>query len=252
MEIRKRACILTDQAQHLPGEQGIAVCKEAVALCADIPETYFHWGNKLMELRRGDEAITQFEIAIKLRPRFVAALNNLGSLLQDRHRFDEAASMYRRAMEGDPKFQHAPNNLAVILFLQGRMDEAVECCNKAIANDSAYYSPHMNLGAVYRDDGLTEQAFTAFDNAGKLNPTCRDPFVNKLFSMNDWRFADSKHHIVTYAHRLWGHMYSKQLNPNISRPIPSLYVPSLESLVAIKQQQQPLRVGFVPYCRTRR
>ena len=94
-------------------------------------------------------------MALALRPRSVAVLNNLGNALSEQGKLDEAIACYRRAIELDPKFALAHNNLGVALQDQGKLDEAIACYRKAIELDPKCAPAHSNLGDALEATGKT-------------------------------------------------------------------------------------------------
>jgi len=79
----------------------------------------------LKELSRFDEAEKNYNQAIKFRPNFAEAFNNLGNLLKELSRFDEAEKNYNQAIKFRPNFAEAFNNLGILLKELSRFDESI-------------------------------------------------------------------------------------------------------------------------------
>jgi Tfp pilus assembly protein PilF len=77
-------------------------------------------------LMAGDaaQARSNIELAVKLQPRFVKAINNLGVLDARENRTAEAEQVYRRGLEVDPANVALLNNLAQLCQKLGRSEEA--------------------------------------------------------------------------------------------------------------------------------
>ena len=59
--------------------------------------------------------------AIRLRPDYAEAHNNLGNVFKDQNNFEEAQRCYEHAVGLNPKYGPGLNNLGVIYREQGRM-----------------------------------------------------------------------------------------------------------------------------------
>jgi hypothetical protein len=70
-----------------------------------------------------DQAIAEFQQAIKLDPNLAAAHSNLGVVFKDLGRLDEAKACYRKAIQLKPDYADAHWNLALILLRQGDLKE---------------------------------------------------------------------------------------------------------------------------------
>ena len=64
--------------------------------------------------------------ALRLKPNFAEAYNNLGAALTDQGRVDEAISHYTAALRLQPRYVKARYNLGMTLARQGRFAEARE------------------------------------------------------------------------------------------------------------------------------
>ncbi len=80
-------------------------------------------GNLLKRQGRLQEAEQAYRQALRERPDFFDALNNLGALLE-MDRLQEAETAYREALRLDPGNATARWNLSVLLLRMGRMEEA--------------------------------------------------------------------------------------------------------------------------------
>ncbi len=73
-----------------------------------------------------ETAIAQLKRALKLSPRYLRALNDLGVLYLQLNRLPEAAELFAQAVKFDESFNLARLNLGVVLHRQGRNKEAVQ------------------------------------------------------------------------------------------------------------------------------
>ena len=79
--------------------------------------------NLCYHIFRLEEALMEVE-ALRTRPEYVDAHNNLGTALADLGRLDDAIACYRAALRIRPDYADAHHNLGNALKEQGRLDEA--------------------------------------------------------------------------------------------------------------------------------
>jgi tetratricopeptide (TPR) repeat protein len=106
-------------------------------------------------------------LAIQLRPDYVDAHNNLANALRQQGRIEEAIQEYEAALKYRPQFRLAQNNLAWILATaaDSRLrngSKAVELAEKAVlatgGNDPIFLH---TLAAAYAENGEFEKAVAA-------------------------------------------------------------------------------------------
>jgi len=83
-------------------------------------------GLALFDKGRHEQAVREYESALRLFPALAAAHNNLGSALFALARYEEAAAAFRRATEIEPRYGRAHLNLAFTHAKLGREREAGE------------------------------------------------------------------------------------------------------------------------------
>jgi tetratricopeptide (TPR) repeat protein len=80
---------------------------------------------KLIDEQRAEEAITELKAAIKIYPKYLSALNDLGVLFLKLDRLDEATEPLRAAIKVDEHFDIARLNLGIVLNRQRKFEQAV-------------------------------------------------------------------------------------------------------------------------------
>jgi TonB family protein len=91
-------------------------------------------GNTLFDAARYEEAVAAYKESIKLFPRFVDALVNLGDALRELKRYDEAVNAYKQALKLKPNYGDAYSGLGDTYEDMGRKTEADDAHNRANAN----------------------------------------------------------------------------------------------------------------------
>jgi len=83
-------------------------------------------GMKALAVGQTEAAVAELKRALKLSPRYLRALNDLGVLYLQLNRLPEAAELFAQAVKLDDGFNLARLNLGVVLHRQGRNKEAVQ------------------------------------------------------------------------------------------------------------------------------
>jgi tetratricopeptide (TPR) repeat protein len=95
-----------------------------------------------------DDAIKEYQEAIRSDPKLAAAHNNLGSTYFAAGRFEEAAAAFRRACELDSGYGQAFFNLALAQIKLGHEKEANETLNAALRAYNSAGETHLKAGRL--------------------------------------------------------------------------------------------------------
>jgi len=117
-----------------------------------------------------DEAIAEYEAALRIRPNHPEVHNNLGNALGDLGSADEAMAHYKITLQQKPEHADAHNNLGVALAMKGQFDEAIEHFHAAMRYKPNDASAHSNLGNTYGMQGKFVLAIPEYTEAIRLNP----------------------------------------------------------------------------------
>jgi len=143
-----------------------------------------NFGLALLETGRVDEAITQFQKSVQLKPDFAMARNNLGyALLQRGGRVDEAITQLQQALQVNPDDAQARFNLGNALAQKGTVDEAITQYQQALQIYPGYVEAHYNLGVVLLQKGRADEAITQYQQALQINPGYRDAHINLGYAL---------------------------------------------------------------------
>src|SRR3984957_782169 len=91
-----------------------------------LPEVYLYHGTALAAEGKYDEAVTELEKAIQLKPNNAEAHAWLADVRERQHRLAEAIEQYRIAIQQQPDFRIARLELAKNLLYTGRSPEAIQ------------------------------------------------------------------------------------------------------------------------------
>ncbi len=131
----------------------------------DMPEVHNAMGIVYhLMLHKPDEAVAQYQLALKLDPKLTEAANNLGAALTDLGRYSEAAEMFKRAL-ADELYRTpyiAEGNLGWVLYKSGDVAGGIQHLKAAIATNAGYCQGYRSLGMIYAETNQLADAETQF------------------------------------------------------------------------------------------
>ena len=117
-----------------------------------------------------EEAEKYWRLALKVKPDYADAHNNLGLLLADRGLFGQAEAAYRQALALNPGYADACNNLGILLAKLARRDEAEAAYRRGLQIRPGHAETHSNLGALLLDLGRYAEAEAELRQALAVRP----------------------------------------------------------------------------------
>jgi len=93
----------------------------AIKIKPDYAEAHNNLGGALVAEGKNEEAISHFKMAIKIKPDYARLYNNLGNALLAEQKTEEAISQYKMAINLKPDYAKAYHNLGVSYILNGRL-----------------------------------------------------------------------------------------------------------------------------------
>ena len=133
----------------------------------------------LAALGRLDQAIEALQAAIRLKPNYAEAYNNLGAVHTRAARPDLALAAYDAAIRIEPDYAEALSNRGKALADLGRLGEAVASCDAALRVKPDYAEALSNRGAALADLGRIDEAFASYDAALRIKPDYVDALYNR-------------------------------------------------------------------------
>jgi len=185
-------------ALHQAGNLGDAEALYRAVLASDpknaevLPAhlAYNNLGAILQKTRRYDEALTNYNKAIALKPDYAKAYYNRGNALQDLKHYDEALASYEKAIALKPGYAEAHNNRGATLQEIRRFDEALASYGKAMTLEPGYAEAYYNMGNALQEMRRYDEALASYDNALRLKPNHADAYNNQGITLQNMKRYD--------------------------------------------------------------
>jgi len=145
----------------------------------DFPEARYNLAGALLQKGQFDQAIVNYEEALRLRPGLVDAHNGLGNALAQKGRVDEAIAQFQEVLESMPRNPSIHVNLANAFLQKGREDEAmaefqsaleIEPVDMEVQNNLAWLLATCGEASLRNGERAVQLARQANQMSGGKNP----------------------------------------------------------------------------------
>lgn len=144
--------------------------REALKIKPDYGRAWNNLGAALAREGKIEEAITAYREALRLQPANAQAYYNLGLALAGREEYQEAIRSYQKALLLQPRSSETRNSLGQALAGAGRIPEAISHYREAIELNPDASRVRNNLGIVLADQGDLPGAISQYRRALRSNP----------------------------------------------------------------------------------
>ena len=159
-------------AHHRAGrlKEAAAAYKEVLIADPTNPDGLHLMGAMAVQIGRHEVALDLLLRAVRARPGFAKAHNDLGIAFDRLERLDAAAEAFAAAIECNPDFAEAHYNLGTIYKKQEKLRETLDCFGRALDLRPDFFQAHNNLGNVLQTLGLVDLAAERYRVALALKP----------------------------------------------------------------------------------
>lgn len=149
--------------------KALALADSVVHRAPRLADGHFQRGRVLTELKRFDEAKTEYREVLSLDPQYRGAWFNLGNNEYRRQNFETALRYFQKEQE-----RHASAATLVEIGKAygavGKPDSAQWAYERALSLDSTTAAAHARLGQLFEEEGKLETALTHSRQALELAP----------------------------------------------------------------------------------
>jgi len=164
------------QAGHW--QQADQLCRQILQLDANQVHAWHLLGLIACQTGRDNLAVDYLQGALRLKPDWAEAHNNLGNVFIIQKNLPQAVASYQQALRLKPDHAEAHNNLAIALEGQGKLAEAVVSFEQALRLKPDYAEAHYNLGTALQGQGKLAEAVVHFEQALRLKPDYAEAHYN--------------------------------------------------------------------------
>jgi tetratricopeptide (TPR) repeat protein len=161
---------------------GVSLMRRTLAVTADNPYARFALGDALDAQSRTDDAVAEYEHAVRLAPSDPEGHFRLGWVYQGLKEYGKAAEEYRVSLTLDESIATAHNRLGWILWAQHLDAEADREFKRALELDPTNIEANAHLAGLARAQGDFEQSNAYCRRALELDPKLID--YRRLIAFN--------------------------------------------------------------------
>ena len=166
-------------------DAAIASYSRAIKIKPNYADAYNNMANALREKGDLGAAIVNYKQAININPDYAEAYNNMGNALRDKRDLEAAIVNYKQAININPNFAEAYNNLGIILQEKNNPDAAIVNYKQAININPDYADAYNSMGAALQDKGDSEAAIGSYMQAIKIKPDHAEAYNNMGGALRD-------------------------------------------------------------------
>jgi len=160
----------TTIARNRDWQDGYTLWSKTVVQSPDSGVAHGSLGRAYQEQGRFEEAIAEYETAVKLMPHHFKAYYNLGVAYDQLGSTDKAVDNYKKSIRIYSGFANAHFNLANIYHKRGLIDDAIRHYTRVLALVPDDLEARNNLGVALAMQGKLDQAISAWRKVLQIDP----------------------------------------------------------------------------------
>ena len=159
-------------------QEAIGQYQQALKIDPDLAGVHYNLGVALEAVGRAQEAMGHYEEAVRLKPDYVAAYYSLGNAFEKAGRLQDAMENYEQALRLKPDLAEAHYNLGTAFLRLGKFQEAMEHFQQVLRLKPDYAEAQNNLGIALARLGKLPEAIDHWKRAVWSDPDFADAHNN--------------------------------------------------------------------------
>ena len=160
-------------------EEAIADYNEAIRINPESAEAYYNRGTTKDMLGRHEEAIEDYKEASRVNPQFAQAYYNRGNAKDALGRHEEAIEDYDEAIRINSQYAQAYCNRGTVKLTLDQHNEAIEDYDEAIRINLQFAKAYYNRGIAKGMLGWYEEAIADFNETIRISPQFAEAYGNR-------------------------------------------------------------------------
>lgn len=162
-------------------QEAIKDFNRAIKIAPDYGEAYVKRGNSRYFLGNKRSAIEDYERAIEINPNYAEAYSNRGDLCYELGDYQAAIKDYNRASEINPNYANAYFKRGIVRIYLGDYQRAIEDYTQAVKINRDYAESYFLRGYARIYLGDYQAAIEDYTQATEVNPNYADAYYNRGF-----------------------------------------------------------------------
>lgn len=143
-----------------------------------LPDAWNNLGVLATRENRIQEAVADFQEALKISPTHLLALTNLGNAYRAQKRWGDAQKIFESALQVSPEDAEANYGIAMVFAQANQTERAHDHLQRALRARPDYPEALNNLGVLYIMTGRRDDAVASFEKCIRVAPEFDQAYVN--------------------------------------------------------------------------
>jgi tetratricopeptide (TPR) repeat protein len=183
-------------------DQAIADFNEAIRLDPKMAEAYASRGTAYHLKKETDRAAADFREALRLDPKLAQTHTDRGLAFREEQDYDRAIAQFTVALRLDPRLAPACLARGATYVLKGESNPAIADLDEAIRLDTNVAAAYLSRGNAYLLKKETGRATADFREAGRLDPQLARSYFDRAHACREKKDYDQAIAQFTLALRL--------------------------------------------------
>jgi len=159
--------------------QAISDYNQALKIEPDYADAYFNRGNTYYKKGEYEQALSDYNQVLNIDPNYAKVYTNRGNVYKDKKEYNQAISDYNQALEINPSDVKAYNNRGLAYYENGEYDKAISDYNQALRINPDYADVYYHRGNIYYQKGEYDKAISDYNQALRINPDYAEVYNNR-------------------------------------------------------------------------